>query len=369
MPPRASIAAVSALLLAACSRGGGREARDRLEARDRAARPAPFDWSRPISALEMTAGEAARRLGSLDFAASVSWSVTRGAASPGPVAPEAAPPAAPGASIGGATGAAPGGAAPASPGAPAPAPAEPLRVRAVERHHLRQLAGGDFHVLAEIDPGTWGGAETGKEVFFVGGTTWARGRYAPFRERPTDRGRDARRFRDESFRLAADLAALFGPQLSATPRGEASALGRPARRYALSLSREPGRAEGQADEGAGRGAAADDDTRRRLDFFEGRAPLSLEGEMLLDAESGVPLAVRMKGTFGQKGDPRLRAEVALDARITGWGSMVEAVAPPQGALADDRKPRGVARALEEAGLRKRGEEKAEERQDEGPEGE
>jgi len=350
MSSRAAIATASALLLAACSRGGGREARESLEARDRAARPAPFDWSRPASALAMTADEVAARLGSFDFAATVSWTVARGAG-------------------------APAGGSPA-----APAAAEPLRVRAQERHEVRQLGGGDFHVLSEIDPGTWKGAETGKEITFVGGATWARGRYAPFRERPTDRGRDARRFRDESFRLAGDLAALLGPALAVEPRGEASALGRRARRFALALVKGGGRAQGQPDEAAPERAggpgglhppgsiAYDEDTRRRVDFLERRAPVALQGEMLLDAESGVPLQVRMRGAFGEKDEPRLRADVDLDARITGWGSMVGPVVPPKGALPDDRKPRGVARALEQAGLRKRGEEKAEEPQDEGPEG-
>jgi hypothetical protein len=76
----------------------------------------------------------------------------------------------------------------------------------------------------------------------------------------------------------------------------------------------------------------------------------------------------MKGAFGEKGDPRLRVDVALEARVTGWGSMVEPIAPPPGALPDERKPRGIAEALEQAGLRKRGEEKAAEPQDEGSEG-
>lgn len=348
MPSRAAIAAASALLLAACSRGGGLEARARLEARDRAARPAPFDWSRPSSALAMTADEAAARLGSFDFTASVSWTVARGVPGPAASAPAAPAP----------------GDSPAAPALP-----EPLLVHGNERHEVRQLAGGDFHVLAEIDPGTWRGAETGMEITFVGGATWARGRYAPFRERPTDRGLEARRYRDQSFRLAADLAALFGPALAVEPRGDASALGRPSRRFSLYLVKGAVRAPGQPDETAPERAAPqgsmDEDTRRRVAFLEGRAPQALQGEMLLDAASGVPLLVRMRGALGDKDDPRLRAEVDLEARITGWGSMVAPVAPPPGALPDDRKPRGVARALERAGLRKRGEEKAEEPGDEG----
>ncbi len=343
------LAALAVAALAACERGGGREARARLEARDQAARPAPFDWSRPAAALAMGAGEAARRLGSLDYAATVTWTVSRGS----------------------------GG--------------DLLQSRATERHQVRQLASGDFQVTAQIDPGTWPGAETGKEIVFAGGMTWARARYAPFRERPADRGHEARRFRDESFRLAGDLAALLGPRLALEPRGEASALGRPARRFALVLAPGEGRAQGRPDEAGperageeagsarrraeakpehptepggqpppGKEAGYDEGTRRRMEFLEGRVPLALEGELLLDAESGVPMAVRMKAAFGAAGHPRLRADVELDARLTAWGGLVAAVTPPRGALPDDRKPGGVARALEQAGLRKRGEPPAEE---------
>lgn len=319
------------LLLAACSRGGGKEARARLEARDRARLPAPMDWSRPEAALLWDADEAARRMGSLDYAAQVSWSVSR-------AAPAAAPA-----------------------GAPAATADEPLRVRASERHQVRQLAGGDFQALAEIDPGTWSGAESGREVVYAGGMTYARGRYAPFRERPTDRGRDARRFRDESFRLAAEVAALFGP-LALEPRGEGSVLGRQARRFSVRRVQDGGTVLPPALSYAP-AAEGDEDTRRRAALLAERVPTALEGELWLDAQSGVPLQVRLKGALGHKSDPRLRTEVDLSAKVTGWGSMVAAVTAPAGALPDERKPRGVARALEQAGLRKRGQADEEEPED------
>lgn len=305
---------LAALALGACSRGGGPEARARLEA---AAAPASFDWSRPLAALELDAGEAARRLGSLDYAASVTWTATRGAE----------------------------------------------RLRAVERHEVRQLASGPFRALLELDPGTWPGAESGREVIFVDGMTYAHGRYAPFRQRPTDRGRDARRFRDESFRLGADLARLVGPGLRAVPVGETQVLGRTARRFALSLAREaaaPAPPPSQLP-----AAGYDEETRRRLDLLEDRVVLVLEGELVLDAETGVPLQVKMKALLGEKADPKVRAELDLDAHLSGWGAVVGAVAAPRNALPDERKPRGVARALDQAGLRQRAEGKAEEPEEEG----
>jgi hypothetical protein len=63
--------------------------------------------------------------------------------------------------------------------------------------------------------------------------------------------------------------------------------------------------------------------------------------------------VTLRGAFSQQSDPQLRAEVALDAQVRALGAGVAAVQAPRGALADDRKPKGVARALEAAGLRQR----------------
>jgi len=338
MTPRAPSLAL--LALAACSRGGVPRAEPAPAA------PAAFDFSRPLAALDMGADEAARRLGSFEWSARVSWSAARGAD----------------------------------------------RAAALEKHQIRQLASGDFRATLDLDPGTWPGAETGREVVHVGGATYARGRYAPFRERPTDRGRDARRFRDESFRLGGDLARLLGPALLAAPQGQATVLSRPARRFALSLQPDAasGRARGQPekaapprageeagsarpraeakptqgnDPGAPPPGPDDPDTAARRELLEGGAPLVLEGDLLLDAETGVPLQVRMKGILGEKADPKVRVEFDLEAQVTAWGGVVGGVAAPKGALPDERKPRGVARALDQAGLRKRAEPGAEEPDD------
>ncbi len=307
--PLALLAFVLAAVCA-CSSRHGEQARaqdvpSRTPVRGQEQRPAAHDPGRPLEALHASADEAVARAGSFDWEARVTWSVAK---------PGLAP------------------------------------VRATEHHEVRQLASGDFEVAMDLDPGTLPGSETGKRILFVKGMTYARGRWSPFRERPADHGQGARRHRDESFRLAADLADLFGPALSAQPAGDASFLGRRARRYVLSLSgavaREAPMPAGLPD------AGYDADTRRRVDFLQGRVPTALEGEILLDAETALPLYVAMKGAFSEKSDPQLRADVELTAQVRALGALVAAVAPPKSALADERKPKGVARALEAAGLRK-----------------
>ncbi len=300
------------VLLVACTSPEDRAARERLLSHERPA-PPTFDPSRPETALRIGAEEAAARLGSFEWTATVAWTVGKG---DDPAA----------------------------------------RIRATERHRVRQLATGEFEVESDVDPGQGIGSEGGKHVLYVGKMTYARSLYAPFgafRERPTDRGRDARRYRDESFGLFADVASLFGGALELRPAGDGTFLSRPAKRYAVSLKSQaaaPPRATGQPE----KTSTVDDDTRRRLAFLEGRVPVRASGECLLDAETGVLMKVVLRGAFQVKDDPQARADVELAAQMRTLGGATPPVARPKGVLPDERKPKGVARALEAAGLKKRG---------------
>src|SRR5512147_2731817 len=129
-------AALALLALAACSSPEDRAAKARLfsTGEERAA-PAPFDWERPQASLAMDADEAAARLGSFEWEATVGWTVSR--------------------------------------------VKEGERVHLVERHRVRQASSGEFEVQSELDPGP-DGAETGKRVIWANKMTYARGRHAPF---------------------------------------------------------------------------------------------------------------------------------------------------------------------------------------------
>jgi hypothetical protein len=70
----------------------------------------------------------------------------------------------------------------------------------------------------------------------------------------------------------------------------------------------------------------------------------------------VPLRLRLAGAFTVKDQPGVRASFELLAQVRALGGEVAAVVAPKGALPDERKPAGVAAALDAAGLRKRGEE-------------
>jgi hypothetical protein len=310
---RIPAAIVLAGALAACSRGASTSTVAALPAEAGAAggaTAAAIDWEQPAGLLALDAGEAARRLGSFEWTGTASFTVTTQAD---------------GAS----------------------------RVHVTERHRVRQAANGEFEADAEIDEGRGPGGEAGKHVVSVGGLTYARGQYAPWRERPTDHGRDARRFRDQSFTLAGDLARLQGPALRLTPAGEVQLLGRAARRFTVSLAPEAAAPTAAADPRQFPAGGPDEETRRHLAFLDGRVPVAAGGEVLLDAVTGVPLRVRLTGAFSVKDDPRVRVQVEVAGEVRALGSKVPAVVAPKGALKDSRKPPGVALALERAGFKSR----------------
>ncbi len=234
-------------------------------------------------------------------------------------------------------------------------------MRAVERHRLVQAATGEFLVENGIDPGLGEGAETGRDVIWAGSMTYARGRWAPWRERPGDHGHDARRYRGESFGLAGDLASLFGPRLALGNAGETNLLGRAAIRYALSLATDVAEAAPPSDTRVFPQGGPDPDTKARLALLDGAQPVSATGELILDAQTGVPLSISLDAAYGVKADPRARVQVALRAQVKTLGQGVPSVSAPTDALPDERKPRGVADALERAGLKKKaGDEKKDE---------
>jgi hypothetical protein len=309
MPRRCAVALV--LALAACSRGDP-AAKHRLFARDEGAavKHAP-DLEHPGAALALSADEVAARLGSFEWTGAVEWSVT-------------------------------------------PAGASGPAVRLTEQHRVRQSATGEFEVRALLDPGQGPSATTGKQVVYAGGTTYARALPAPFRARPTDRGRDARRFREESFGMGRALADLAGPGLTFRPAGTARVLGREAQRFQVSLQPAPPPPPPQVAPGT---QASDPDTARRLAFLRGRQATAASGELFLDSATGAPLRLRLTAAFAAPEPKGPAVAVDLAAEVKTLGGEVLAIAPPEGALPDERKPAGPSTALENAGLKKHGEER------------
>ena len=214
-----------------------------------------------------------------------------------------------------------------------------------------------------VDPGRGPGSESGKRVIWARGMSYARSLYpasGEWRERPTDHGRGARRFRDESFLLAGEVAGLLGPALVASPAGDGQRAGAPG--PPLRPLARPGPLRAGTVPPVGRAPCRAAPTRRPRPGSRcstGASPSTPRASCSSTPPPGRRSRPGISALLGVKGDPEARVRVEVDGRFTALGGEVGPVEPPRNALPDERKPRGVARALEQAGLgRKKGAEAA-----------
>jgi hypothetical protein len=222
-------------------------------------------------------------------------------------------------------------------------------VRISETRTLRAGPGGvsgDFHGLLENN------RDQGLEVLRVGGKVFARNRYGTFRQRLRDRGM-AERTRAELTGALRDMDSLFQGRVLLVPQGTVSYEGRTAWRYQVKLGP-------QAHDTAAKNLPAmlepkngrDETTRRRLAFFDQRAPKALDGEVLVDAATSVVLKARLDGHLvlpadktGEGADLRMSLESALAS--IGQDPKLQ---PPEKFLPDADKPEGIADALDRFGI-------------------
>ncbi|MCY1016385.1 hypothetical protein [Pyxidicoccus sp. MSG2] len=214
---------------------------------------------------------------------------------------------------------------------------------------------GDFHGVMENS------RDQGLEVMRVGGQVFARNRYGPFRQRLRDRGM-AERTRTELTGAIRDFDSLFQGRLKLAPEGTITYEGRTAWRYVVTL--------GPASEAASARALpttfqprgnADESTRRRAAFFAHRVPRSLDGEVVVDADTSVVLKARLDGRIGV---PQEKTPEAAELRLTLESAISELgqdpkLQPPEDFLPDADKPQGIADALDAFGIERKKPEGAE----------
>ncbi len=201
----------------------------------------------------------------------------------------------------------------------------------------------------------------GLEVLRVGGrvfarNTWGRDGESRFRERTRDRG-IAERLREEAYGGLGDVDELFRGRLKLTAQSSADNTAtfadRTAWKYTVSLG------DARPDQGpklppviAPRNGQ-DETTRRRQHFFEARSPVSLQGDLLVDAKTSVVLKAHVvghlvvKGEDGGAGDTELR--ITIDTALSDIGKNVT-IDLPKDFMPDEDKPDGVAAALTRFGL-------------------
>ena len=204
--------------------------------------------------------------------------------------------------------------------------AQPVRLEEKRRIVAgRGGVGGDFLVVQENS------RDQGLEVLRKDGKVYARSRYGQFRQRLRDRGM-AERVRSEVQGVMRDVDALFLGRVALAPKGTESLDGRSAWKYGVSLAPEaPTLASGHAlpalvEPKGGRDAS----TLRRLRFHEERVPVSLQGEIWIDAETSVVLKANLDGRLrvpaeGAEGNSQLALRVRT--ALSGVGKDAQLAVP------------------------------------------
>lgn len=241
--------------------------------------------------------------------------------------------------------------------------------RSVRLKETRELLAGPGGVSGDFHAKLSNTNNSGLEVLRVQGkvfarSTWGRDGEGRFRQRLRDRGM-GERMREESFGALRDLDQLFRGRLKLTAQSSAdhtaSFLDRTAWKYTVSLSDADKESPSRLPPLAAPRNGQDDTTRRRQHFYEARTPLSLQGEVLVDAQTSVVLKAHIVGRMAVKSDgpdagvPLADAElrITLDTALADVGRAVT-IAPPADFLPDEDKPDGIAAALARFGIARKG---------------
>jgi hypothetical protein len=181
----------------------------------------------------------------------------------------------------------------------------------------------DLSDHAQIDNGEVGtyraaytnSADYGRETLFVGGTLYLRPRYQRWHARDPEAPDEPALLRDQYFDAVAATWDLLVPGVELTDRGPLEIAGRRGHKIEIVLDGEPHR------------PPAEPVAQRR--WRESRSVDAVAGEIVLDAERGVPLAVKLSGTVRFSRDGRHFAmKVSVDSTISGLGTSSVIAAPP-----------------------------------------
>jgi hypothetical protein len=169
-------------------------------------------------------------------------------------------------------------------------------------------ADGEFHAVYTNS------ADYGRESTFIAGTLFLRPRYQRWHARAPEQADEPAALRDQYVDAVAATWDLLAPAIELTDRGAVDAAGRPGRKIEIKRAAEPAK------------APAEPLAQRK--WRETRSIDAVAGEIVLDRDKGVPLAVKLSGTIGFSRDGRrFTMKVAVDSAISGIGSASAIAAP------------------------------------------
>jgi hypothetical protein len=150
-------------------------------------------------------------------------------------------------------------------------------------------------------------ADYGRETIHVGGRLYLRPRYQRWHVRDPESPDEAAALRDRYFEAIAATWDLLAPAAELADRGAIEVAGRAGRKIEVRRSADP------------RDPPAEPVAQRK--WRERRSVDAVTGEIVLDTEHGVPLAVKLTGNVAFSRDGRRFAmKVAVDSTISGLGS-------------------------------------------------
>jgi len=159
-------------------------------------------------------------------------------------------------------------------------------------------------------------ADYGREVTFEGGKLYLRPRYQRWHGRAPEAPEEPVAIRDSFFDAIGATWELLAPRAELTDQGPAQVAGRAGRKIAIKAA--PAQRE------------VPKETLKQRKWRENRAIEAVSGEVVLDADKGVPLSIKLTGTVAFSRDGRrFTMKVTLDASASAFGQLV-AVAPPPG---------------------------------------
>ncbi|HEX4418517.1 MAG TPA: hypothetical protein VH165_11485 [Kofleriaceae bacterium] len=166
-------------------------------------------------------------------------------------------------------------------------------------------------------PGAGSGSAAGAGSAGIGGRLYLRPRYQRWHARAPELADEPAALRDQYADAIAATWDLLAPGAELTDRGPVQVAGRAGRKIEIRRAPEPAR------------PAAEPLAQRK--WREGRSVDAVSGEIVLDAEHGVPLAVTLTGIVGFSRDGRRFAmKLSVDSTISGIGSASAIATPAEG---------------------------------------
>ncbi|HEY1558362.1 MAG TPA: hypothetical protein VGF94_26230 [Kofleriaceae bacterium] len=176
------------------------------------------------------------------------------------------------------------------------------------------------HLALELgDQGTYhalytSSADYGREVTWLGGKLYLRPRYQRWHERGPETPDEPEHLRDELCDAIGATWELVAPAAEVNDLGVAQAAGRAGRKIQIRLAPDA--------------KAVPSEALVQRKWREQRTIDALDGEVVLDADKGVPLAVKLSATIGFQRDHRhFQMKVAVDASASGIGHVTAIAAP------------------------------------------